>query len=46
MKQLLTTVLCLTAFGQLQAEIRWNDTFKESYRSEADSADVEQESGA
>lgn len=40
MKQLLTVVLCLTAFGRLQAEIRWNGTFTENYRSEADGSDV------
>jgi hypothetical protein len=40
MKQLLTTLLFLTAFGQLQAEIRWNDTFTENYRSESDGVDV------
>ena len=40
MKHLLTTVLCLAAFGQLQAEIRWNAAFNENYRSEADGADV------
>ena len=40
MKQLLTTLICLTAFGQLQAEIRWEATFNEKYRSEADGADV------
>jgi len=37
---LLTTALCLMPFGQLQAEIRWNATLKENYRSEADGADV------
>lgn len=40
MNRLLTKVLCLTAFGQSQAEIRWNETFKEHYHSEADGADV------
>ncbi len=40
MKPLLTTMVCLTACGQLQAEIRWDAAFKEVYRSEADGADV------
>lgn len=40
MKQLLTAVLCLTACGQLQGEIRWNETYKETYHSEAEGADV------
>ena len=40
MKQLLTMVLCLAAFGRLQAEVRWNASFSEKYRSEAEGADV------
>lgn len=40
MKFLVTTVLCLTAFGRLQAEIRWNKAFEEIYRSQADGAIV------
>ena len=40
MKPILTMLLCLTAVGRLQAEIRWNDTIKEKYRSEADGAEV------
>ena len=40
MKQLLIAVLWLTAFGRLEAEIRWNDSFQENYRSEADDVDV------
>jgi hypothetical protein len=41
MKLLLTIGLCLTAFGRLQAEIRWSATFTENYRSEAEGGDVE-----
>lgn len=37
---LLTTALCLMPFGALQAEIRWDAAFKESYHSVADGADV------
>ena len=40
MKFLITTVLCLMAFGQLQAEIRWDKAFEETYHSEADGTDV------
>lgn len=40
MRLLLTTVLCLTVYSQLKAEIRWNTAFNEKYRSEADGADV------
>jgi hypothetical protein len=40
MRQLLTTLLCLAAFGPLQAEVRWNAAFSEKYRSETGGADV------
>lgn len=40
MKVYFSTLLCLTAFGPLQAEIRWNAAVKEIYRSEADGANV------
>lgn len=40
MNLILTTVLCLTMSGSLQAEIRWNTTFNETYHSEADGLDI------
>lgn len=40
MRRLLTTLMCLAAFGSLQAETRWNASFSEKYRSEADGAEV------
>ena len=40
MKILVTTMLCLTVFGRLQAKIRWSEAFEETYRSEADGAIV------
>jgi hypothetical protein len=40
MKLILTTVFCLMLSGSLQAEIRWNASFNETYYSEADSLDI------
>ncbi|WP_197442538.1 carboxylesterase family protein [Lignipirellula cremea] len=37
---LLTCALCLLAAGPLHGEVRWNASFTENYRSEADGADV------
>jgi hypothetical protein len=40
MKHLLATALYLMACGQLQAEIRWNASFNENYRSGTDGGNV------
>lgn len=40
MRLLLTGWLCLMALSSLQAEIRWNSTYSESYRSQADGLDI------
>lgn len=40
MRLLVTGWLCLTALSSLQAEIRWDTTFSESYRSQADGLDI------
>ena len=39
-RRLLTSAVCLLPLGHLQAEVFWNATFKEQYRSEADANDV------
>lgn len=40
MRQLLIIVFCVCTLGQLEADVRWNASFNEKYRSEADGLDI------
>lgn len=40
MRLLLTGLMCLAAASSLQAEIRWDSTFTDTYRSEADGLEI------
>lgn len=40
MKKCLAAILCLAACDQIQAEIRWNESFQKHYHSQADGAEI------